>query len=333
MNYFPIKLAYLSSGNIPSRFAHTIQIMRMSEELSQVVSKFCLITAIPEEKNKTSSKEIHDFYGTNDFPIIFISNENNKYFINALNFLNQWKVDVVMTRCVIIAKYCLKQNLRVILETHITHQDPFINKLKNLKKYSHLLSIITERSDLRSILTREGTPREIIKLLPQGISNKKTPHLKKSELRKKLGLPCDEFIILYSGHLFLRKGIDIILQTAEKLPKIRFYILGGTEEDIFFWKKCTQYLNINFLGFESPSKVHKYLQASDILLLTNNANELDANVSSPLKLFEYIQAKRPIICSSTLYIKNFLSHELEALIVPHTPKDFMEAIEKLKGRK
>ena len=51
-----LRIAYLSTGNIPSFHTHNIQTMKMSEGLFDVASEFCLLTSSTHLKNEEQSK-------------------------------------------------------------------------------------------------------------------------------------------------------------------------------------------------------------------------------------------------------------------------------------
>jgi glycosyltransferase involved in cell wall biosynthesis len=63
-----------------------------------------------------------------------------------------------------------------------------------------------------------------------------------SEARKKVGLPQDKKIALYTGHLYTWKGVDTLAQAAELLKEDHLVVfVGGTVQDVAdFTKKYGQ---------------------------------------------------------------------------------------------
>jgi glycosyltransferase involved in cell wall biosynthesis len=337
-----LRIAYLSTGNIPSFHTHNIQTMKMSEGLFDVASEFCLLTSSTHLKNEEQSKFIHNWYGTKAFPITFIPSEEetsqgmfscfsaNGFIENSIPFLKEWKPDIIMTRDILGAYHYLKEKFNVVIESHIRHTHEYFQYLNFFQKYDQLLSVVTLCQHLRLAYTHEGISPNLLQVLPHGVDDNFEGFHSKSSL----GIPNNRFIVTYTGHLYERKGIDLILRTAQLLPEVSFYILGGANSDQLFWKYCNQYLNnnnVHFLGMIEPKKIPSYLNASDVLLLPNKTNDAEAGISCPLKLFEYMQAKKPIICSETKYLKSYLSHNENSLIVPDTPKYFYDAIVSLKN--
>ena len=109
----------------------------------------------------------------------------------------------------------------------------------------------------------------------------------------------------YVGQLYEGKGMGLISDLAQKRPDITFHIVGGTDEDIEKWQSQTAKLNnIVYHGFVPPNRVPDYQASFDVLLapyqreVYGSGGKTDlSNWMSPLKIFEYMAAERPIICS------------------------------------
>lgn len=90
----------------------------------------------------------------------------------------------------------------------------------------------------------------------------------KAALRRELGIE-EEHCFLAIGQFIHRKGFDVLLKAAAKLPKdAGIYLVGGepTEEYI----RLRQELglnNVHFLGFQSKETLVKYYRAADVFVL------------------------------------------------------------------
>ena len=61
----------------------------------------------------------------------------------------------------------------------------------------------------------------------------------RDEARQKLGLPINKKIAVYTGHLYLWKGVDTLAQAARELPdNYLVVVVGGNSEDVEHLKKC-----------------------------------------------------------------------------------------------
>lgn len=158
----------------------------------------------------------------------------------------------------------------------------------------------------------------------------------KEEAREKLHLPLDGFVIVYTGHLYRWKGVDTLALAAEKLPAdTHVFFVGGTETDVDrFRKQYGQSKNMSILGYRDHSQIAFWQKAADVLILPNTAKEeISKHQTSPMKLFEYMASKRPIVATDIPSIREVLS-STNAVIVPPDDSEAMAKgiIEILKNR-
>jgi len=130
--------------------------------------------------------------------------------------------------------------------------------------------------------------------------------------RKELGLPVDKNIVMYTGNLYERKGVQYLIEAADEING-EIHIVGGDREDAEWFDSSSQSMtNIHFEGFVHPSIVHKYQISSDILIAPYTSR---ARMPSPLKIFEYMAAGRPIVASRIPTIEEVLSDGENAILV------------------
>lgn len=145
-------------------------------------------------------------------------------------------------------------------------------------------------------------------------------------------------VVAYSGHLYAWKGVDVLLEALAHVPKARGLIVGGhaQEPDLARLKARATGLGIGdrvtFTGMVEPSRVARFLRQADVLALPNPASVISTRFTSPLKLFEYMAAGRPIVASDLPSIREVLQDEVNALLVtPGNPAAIAAAIERLIG--
>ena len=95
--------------------------------------------------------------------------------------------------------------------------------------------------------------------------------------------------------------METIIQAASQLPAIQFYFVGGREADLRrlgLRDKITA--NVHFAGKLDFTEMPLWHTAADVLLVTGTKNDdYSYHYTSPMKLFEYMAAKRPIVASRT----------------------------------
>ena len=149
-------------------------------------------------------------------------------------------------------------------------------------------------------------------IAPDGADLEPYQGLSKEAARKQLDIPLDEEVVMYTGHCYEGKGAGTLVAAARNLDA-SIYIVGGFDEDIDRIKTDFGHPeNVEFTGFVEPSEIPVYQVASDILVAPYTS--ASRPWISPLKLFEYMAANRPIAASDRSVLQEVLTHEENALI-------------------
>jgi glycosyltransferase involved in cell wall biosynthesis len=102
--------------------------------------------------------------------------------------------------------------------------------------------------------------------------------------------------------LYPWKGVDVFIRAVERLPDTRGIIVGGLpgEPDLDRARDLARRIGveqrIEFTGQVEPSQVPSLLAQADVLVLPT-VDTASAIYTSPLKLFEYFAAGRPVVAS------------------------------------
>ncbi len=164
----------------------------------------------------------------------------------------------------------------------------------------------------------------------------------KEESRKKLALPRDITIAAFVGKFHtmeMEKGIPEIIVCAtylvDEFPALYFYFVGGPLAREKKYRKMVADCGLAqerfvFLEKQPVKDVPLWLKASDVLLMPHPRNTFYAYYVSPLKMFEYMAARRPIVGSRLPAIEEILVHKESALLgEPGKAQDIAENIGKL----
>lgn len=340
-----MKLIYISQGNIPSKWAHSFQAMKMAEALAKQVDSLTLLTGGGIFPSRASTLDLYEWYGVNDqlhiirLPVhwrlhepCFRGYRYPKFDRAAALYARLKSPELIYTRSPYAGYLCIKLKLNTIIETHMEVDNTEFRHIQSIKNNPYLIGIITISDELRELYQLEGVPRDKIFVWPDAVNLtvfKQLPN--KFALRKRLGLSKDTFIVTYCGHLYKDRGIEQILECAALLPNAAFLIIGGWEKDVEKYKAELKYMtNIRFTGFIPNQHVPGYLSASDVLLMPYSATCKTVLWMSPLKLFEYMASQRPIIASDLPVLRKHLKHGKNAILVrPDDSTALSKAIEKI----
>ena len=156
-----------------------------------------------------------------------------------------------------------------------------------------------------------------------------TKEISPESARTYLNLPSDKKIVVYTGHLFDWKGVDTLVKAVPLLDKeILVYLVGGTPEDVNEYKeKIKDKENIILPGFRPHEEILYWLKAADILILPNTGRQdVSRFYTSPMKLFEYMAAGRPIVASRIHSIMEVVDDNSAKLVEPDNPEALARGI-------
>jgi glycosyltransferase involved in cell wall biosynthesis len=139
-------------------------------------------------------------------------------------------------------------------------------------------------------------------------------------------LPASSPVVMYAGHLYPWKGVDVLLRALAGLPDARGVIVGGhpAERDLERLRALAASLGIGdrvrFTGQVPRGDVPALLEQADVLVIPHTATTVSERYASPLKLFEYMAAGKPIVASDVSSTREVLRHNQNAyLVLPADP--------------
>jgi glycosyltransferase involved in cell wall biosynthesis len=175
---------------------------------------------------------------------------------------------------------------------------------------------------------------------PDGVDlSRFEPTLSRATARQQVGLAQTERWVVYVGGLYAGRGLEELF-TAMVGQVANLLVVGGrNEQEIAQWQALAHKIGLNgvkFTGFVAPALVPAYLQAADVLAMpysrqTRTASGEDTTAfMSPLKLYEYMAAERPIVASDLPALRTVLTHQRNALLAqPDDATSLAHAIRQL----
>ncbi len=337
-----MRLTYIANLRIPTEKAYGVQITKMCEAFADGGIKTELLVPF----RKGSIKEnIFDYYGIKrNFkikklcsPDFYLPGKSDKIAFGIKSFISAAILffssifsgfDVVYSRDELPLYFLSFFRKNIFFEAHKFSKSRgfFYRRFKNKD-----FKIIVISKGLENEFIKSGFKPENILVAPDGVDTDEFDISEtKEECRKKSGLPQDKKIVLYAGHLFEWKGVHILAEAAARLPEVLFVFVGGTEADVLnFKERFGNEKNIKILGQKPHREIPSFLRAADALILPNSAKEaISVSYTSPLKLFEYMASRKPIIASDLPSIREVLNERNSILVKPDDAEALAGGIKK-----
>lgn len=343
-----MKLCYIAHGRLPTNRAHGYQIMAMCEAfgtetktLLLLPSRKPIITEDPFvyyhiEKNFDLRKLwSFDLYET-ALPRKFV------YWVDAVTFAVSTVVyalqnldkqeDVIFSRDVVSAFLLSLLNYNVFFEVHDLPASSLFRVL-----FNNIRGVVVTNALKKEILMKQwGVTEEKIMVAHHGV--KMSDFLsddKKREMRTQYSMPLDKKIVMYTGHLYESKGAPTLVRAAQFLDeKTVIYVVGGTETDQKTIHELVEKVGVQekvvIVGNVPHPQIPEYLCAADIAVIPSSGKFAHGLVeSSPLKLFEYMAAKKPIVASRLSAIEEAADGASLHYVTPDNPEELAQKINEI----
>jgi glycosyltransferase involved in cell wall biosynthesis len=231
-------------------------------------------------------------------------------------------------------KAAVKQGIAAIYE-----RDHYENKRYEPEIVNHPLFqvTVTVADTVREHLIAKGMPPEKVIKLHNGFNQLfyTRQAIAARQWRSQLLADSGDRLVVYAGELVRFKGIDLLLDLAPALPKVKFAFAGGSKAQIQTYQQQIRdrgLSNITLLGYLPHNRLASVLQAADVLVYPHLSGEA-ASFTSPMKLFDYIAAGRPIVATQIEPLKEFADSPLVAAwCEPDSPQAFREGLERVLAR-
>jgi glycosyltransferase involved in cell wall biosynthesis len=179
-----------------------------------------------------------------------------------------------------------------------------------------------------------GIPAEKLRRVHNGFEPRRleTP-VPLADAKAKIGVPAGRKTVVYTGRINHKKGLDLVVTAAKRLPEMLF-ILVGSYGDGPIETMARGVENIRIVPYQPADLLADYVFAADIVLIPPSWQPLAKFGSTvlPLKLFFYMASGRPILAGNTPDVREVLRHGENAFLCkPDDPDALIAAVGTLLG--
>ena len=127
-------------------------------------------------------------------------------------------------------------------------------------------------------------------------------------------------IVGYVGSIDRRVDLDLVESVAQAFPRASVVLVGPIHKRLDV-SRLRRLANVRLIGWQPKSAVPAFIQRMDVCLIPYHCSSF-AEAILPLKLFEYLAMRKPVVATAL--------HELKAyetmIAVAHTREAFLDAV-------
>ncbi len=351
------KLLYIANIRLPTEKAHGLQIMQNCEAFADAGVEVVLWAA--RRVNTPQMQAIGDawdFYGVNcNFTVSRIPTLDLLWLMGGIGVLVRLAfylqlftftffmliralftpADVYYSRdpLVLLALSFIKKRQALVYESHQFAPTPRGQALQR-RVVRRVGSVVTITPTLRHDLISLGADPERVLTAHDGIRAARFAGMpEKSAAREEIGWPADAYIVGYVGRLHtmaMDKGVGVLIKALKGIDGAALALVGGPDEMAAELRERWLSLGLDearflYAGQVSPDAVPRYLSAFDVCAMPHPFTKQFAYYTSPLKLFEYMAARRAVTASDLPGWADVVADGETALLVPPGDVDALAA--------
>jgi glycosyltransferase involved in cell wall biosynthesis len=327
-----MKLFYIANVRIPTEKAHGVAIARSCEAFARAGVETVLVVPrrrTPIDKSLFEVYNVPTIFTVRFLPTVDLIREKAGrvvFWLQTVTFqislflflLSRERKIILYTREPNLL-YLSLLGFRIVFECHLIPK----KRTRFFARARKAYRVVVISKALKQAFVEDGFSESEVLVAPSGVDLSVFDiDVSKSDARKKLDLPIDAKIAVYTGNFTTMgedKGIADIIKALPYAQEVIFVAAGGSEKDRAEYVAQASAAGVLgrviLRGSTTQKMLALYQKAADVLLMPFPDTPHYRNHMSPVKMFEYMAAKRPIIATDLPTICEVLN-EKNAFIVP-----------------
>ena len=242
-----MRVLYLSNGNIPSKWAHTFQVMKMAEALRRggravragdrarsagpARSSGSTCAAGTASRRRCASCGCRSRCACAATASVHAGTRAST--ARRASTRAGAVPDLVYTRSLGAAWRCAPHGLATVLECHLGRRRRSSRLLRELARLPGLRALRHRQRDAARGLDRGGDPRARRSASgPTPWTSSASRSCRPAAARARLGIGARGPLVVYCGHFYPEKGVDALAAAAPRVPKATVLLVGGWPDDV-----------------------------------------------------------------------------------------------------
>jgi colanic acid biosynthesis glycosyl transferase WcaI len=198
-------------------------------------------------------------------------------------------------------------------------------------RHSDFVTVIS--GGFRDNLLAKGVPAGKVSVLPNWIDASSFDVTPDPAVRTTLGAPDGEMLVLHTGNMGAKQGLEVVVDAAAQLGEenIAITLIGDGQSRASLEERAARGANrhLKFLGLQE--NLPATLAAADVLVLSQRAQVTDS--AAPSKLLSYMASGKPIV--ATVNESSEAAHLIReaqcgVVVPPERPDRLAEALRDLQ---
>lgn len=336
---FCMKIAYIANTRFPSEKAQSDHVMAMCSAFAALGHSVTLYVPNRQSAVHVDPFTYYDIQKTFDvirvpcldlvrFGKIGFWIQSVSFIFSLKKILWRYQADIVYSRILHIFLLSGFLGLRV-WESHAAHRSLWARLV--MKHRLDRIVVLTGAG--RDELVRQGFRKDQIFVEPDAVDPRLFDAMPDREnARRDLDIPEGVFLLLYTGKfttMGMKKGLDEAIESVRRLrasgARVALLAVGGTPEELRTYASSRS-SDIRLLGHVPQNDLKRFYAAADAVIMPFPYTEHFAKYMSPLKLFEYLLCKRPIITTDLPSVRDILDESAAFFAKPNDVDSLVSSI-------
>lgn len=318
-------LLYLTKVNLEGRAAQVIQIKKMCAAFEKTFHGIFVLAAPGSLKSRIEN--FKDIKGTGSRSFLNLT----VFLIEVVTFNYFWRSDLIYTRDLIVCILCVFVKKKVVLEIHHNGKGRLYPFLVSKVAHNRHVKIVSISAGLKHYLISElGVPSKKVFVAHDACDGDRAAE--NNSFYKDIVGPTYKWIAVHAGSFNESRGSSDIVGLALRCPSVAFVQIGGyPPRDGRLGASNIYPGNVFFMEHLDQKRLKVALASADVLLFPMSRRSPIYWCTSPMKLYDYMEAGKPVLgsCvgSSREILERFSSNDLEVpWFVEYNEGDIQDAI-------
>lgn len=325
-----MRIVYISSSEYPHPTANGVQVVKQCNAFSRAVDEVLLLARMAHGSKETLDAIRHAYLIDDGVRIRFMKVGNSiPSFIKSLiypfwaAFNTPYSAECVYGRHLLslVVVGLFKRPCSLIFECHAPPRGYLKFALRFVSCLSSFRQVVAISDALKDILLTQ---------FPSIESSQITVAHDGCDPQFEVKFDPTLLSVGYVGGMYKGRGLELIVEIASRLAHIDFHIVGGTLDQLKLIVKREIPLNIHCHGRVSQADLRAEYSKFSVALAPYAAavytpDGIDTSkYMSPLKIFEYMGWKKVVLASDLPVLREVLSNNENALLLPAEDPDAWE---------